>query len=272
MSTSKHPVNKESGVLGERGEYAYPMPYMEPLNIAGVLDPALLDTMQPILRASSPVKDILLSERQGDVFVEGGFDLQRTIEVLDAPVLEVGGPSQHGFEVFKSVAFSSKPLISNIASFSDEELRVRQLSRDDVRLDLEVDARALPFMNESLGVVMAHGLTKHSEEFSSLDMYEQNSKQALAKLAAKASIEMDAFANEKESSRVGLLFEAWRTLKEGGLLVLGSPTEHDMRIAMELGFRLREHTRLRPERLDWSDKNRSLPTEVVLQKLAYSEK
>lgn len=245
----------------------YPMPYTERLELTGILDPALLDDAQPLLREHSPAKDLLLHDRRGDLLIDNEFDLQTTINTLNAPALEVGGPTQDGFEVFEGISFPKKILISNLEPMTDKELHLRGISREDARLDLAADTRSLPFANESLGIVMAHGMTKHSEAVLSLEKYKQNGEKILAKLAVKGAIDSDEFQEEKESSRIGLLLESWRTLKEDGLLVLGSPDEQDLRLANALGFKLRAHTRLRPTRFDWSAENRSVPTEVILQKV-----
>jgi hypothetical protein len=78
---------------------------------------------QPLFREHSPIKDLLLTQRVGDVFIAPDFDLQQTVAALNKPALEVGGPTDDGFETLDGISLPMRPLVSNLVPRSDIDLR-----------------------------------------------------------------------------------------------------------------------------------------------------
>lgn len=252
--------------------YAYPHQFRHPYDT---------DSQWEQLHAVSidvtPIHD-LLPNRYGNIFTAHDFDLRTAISTAGR-VLEVGGPSYWGYEIFEGVRFPSRPIISNrlpesfIITWNDDDERTETLGPIDI--DLRADARSLPFIDTSLDLIMASGLDNVSKdlkrklqtEHGSLayeqaheleqETYRFDTLMLIGKVAAGEPIGTFPEA-AVHSPRTGLLLEAMRLLKPNGLLVLAFPTQEDIWLAEALGFEMQAHTRLLP--------GSQLPREVVFQK------
>jgi hypothetical protein len=220
----------------------------------------------------------ILPNRSGGIFTADGFDLQSAI-AMASPVLEVGGPSHWGYEVLEKANLPSRPIISNrfVLSFIttwDSRGKPTE-SVGPIDIDLQTDARALPFPDESLGTVMASGLDNASHELrlkiedahgfmneEKMDellqeTYRFDTMALIGRIATGYAI--GTSPEEAENSpRTGLILDAMRTLKQNGLLILAHPTLEDVWLAEAMGFKLQAHTRL--------TSTTHLPRELVYQK------
>lgn len=150
------------------------------------------------------------------------FDFQKELQGLKGPFIEIGGPTDEYFtkDAFPNGSFQSEDnlLVGNIeegrtigkknpdGTFTEEFLKYD--------LDFRADGLALPFANDSLGAVFSSNLPRNNPVDT------QNTS-----------------LGEKEF-RGPFMLEAKRALEPGGLMIMQSISEADIRFAEEHGLEI----------------------------------
>jgi hypothetical protein len=257
-------------IKGPNGGYFYPHHTINRPPLRGE-DTAQLALKQEELRDRAHLSDYLLQNRQGDAYVEEGFDIAQTIHDLQGPSAEIGGPSPLGYDALNDVEFPQKPLVTNIAGSRYNGVAFTGGDTlapiDKSYLDALADSRHLPFKNESMAALFASYLPWDPQEVrvpsedEALKAYLKQKSEIFTNFISKIpghSLEELAQTPEAEfSPRIGMLLESARTLKPGGLVILSGPLEGDLKIAQQLGFKMKMHSLIMES---------GLPREVVLQK------
>lgn len=142
--------------------------------------------------------------------------------------LEIGGPTEMGYELLKGVNFPNKLVISNAYPENGDYLA----------MDITEN---LPFENESLGCVISSGLPVVDLLNPIRDAHEVKlAVRVLNSLAERIGngddAALDELANTNISPRVSLINEASRLLEDGGLLIIKSLLNSELKIINQLGF------------------------------------
>ena len=269
--------------------YGYPFSYQSPYTVQ---QRQMLEGYQDLYRSGSSIQNLLLTERKGDLFVRDGFDMQQAIIAIDGPIVEIAGPTSRGYATLNGMSLPTKPIISNVNSPTTAPNL--SLSRDPINsldkavLDVVADARALPFADNTIGMLMVSALTlgdfakdrQDKRESGPLDTpekkkawddeyirkHQERVDSVLSKIALNVGADLTAakMPEAQESARIGFLLEAKRALKPNGLLVAACMRNEDILLASKLGFEIQEHDLLRPTQRDWSVGDNA-PREVVFR-------
>jgi hypothetical protein len=188
------------------------------------------------------------------IYREHGFNFEQAVSALPGPILEVGGPSTSGYDFLDDVDLPSKPIMTNFAGSRPEFRGAESLTPiDALVLDALVDVRALPFADESLGMVMCSSMPQADQQvFREIATTLPPEQQGAATNAAieksykeaEAAVARDdsKFLRRHGSPVVAAIAQAERTLKPNGLLVMHNLGPRDARIAEALGLELVMHT------------------------------
>lgn len=202
-----------------------------------------------------------LTEKQGKFYCTPGFDLQRTIATLNAPAVEVGGPTKDGYEVLRGIEFTQKPIITNrLGTKNNMLLETDQYGTrwiegkavdsiqpaDYAERDTLVDTRSFAFVDNSLGVVLskslfsvAHDMDQNLSSKASMQMRELAEKGFHTLDASLPLAKLEQSTEAQLNPRIGLLIGAKRALKTSGLVVIGETDLHEIEFAIRMGFHLR---------------------------------
>jgi hypothetical protein len=89
-----------------------------------------------------------------DEWHANGVDLDKVFRAIQAPILEIGGPTQSGYYFLDNRPLPSRPVIGNVND--------RYYDGETIPgIDLIIDGRSLPVGNESLGMVLSGHLPKY---------------------------------------------------------------------------------------------------------------
>ena len=195
--------------------------------------PSEYTSQQPEKSVSYPYASTL-AERAAVIRAEGGIvgewhapgvDLDKEIRSASGPVLEIGGPSAHGYYFLENRMLPSRPVIGNV----DQLLMEAEDSdlREDAGIDIILDGRDLPFVDNSLGVVLSSHLPKFDDEYQVIgpvaekDFDQQVSafaisyaKTILEDVGQSGHIDSEAL---RSSLRLAIANEVYKKLLPGGL-------------------------------------------------------
>lgn len=192
------------------------------------------------------------------IYRKPGFDLEHAIDSIPGPILEIGGPSRKGYSLLQGKELPSKPIITNVrGSLLDSRGEDSLTAIDRLVLRALMDSRKLSVASDSLGMVLAScidqtdkrtlsvksrtaGLNKDEVWTLARQMGEQVYSDALNAIEHH---DLTRLA-QTESPRIGVLVQAARTLKRGGLLDMSSLWPQDIFIANALGLETVMHTPL----------------------------
>lgn len=143
--------------------------------------------------------------------------------------LEVGGPTEKGYQLLKMVNFPNKLVISNAYPETDEIAKV------DI-------TKEIPFPNKSLGCVISSFLPIVDLANPLRDAREIKIVLRETKLLAEKMIDgvCDDFCSDglvKVSPRLSFIREAYRVLEDDGILLIKGLTMSELKILDKLGFR-----------------------------------
>lgn len=140
---------------------------------------------------------------------EDGFNLEKEINELDAPLIEVGGPTDSSWHLTDIRNSRQKMYISNITPGNPVQKGVRKDGTPKIeykgKVDFLADATKLPFRDASVGALFNSCLPR--------------------------------------SKRAEFMQEAQRVLKDNSLLIASGFFEEDMETAKQAGFHLVENVR-----------------------------
>lgn len=150
-----------------------------------------------------------------------GFDIKEKLSKIDGPFVEVAGPTEKGYSIVKLEDLDKKVFVSNIipgwTEFNDQTGEIIGL---EGKVDLQADARDLPFGDNTLGAVFCSNL---GELNSTPGRINKNQLENKLKLRADA------------------LKEIFRVLQSEGILMWQGGTEDDVKLAQEIGFKVDQY-------------------------------
>lgn len=162
---------------------------------------------------------------------------------IDAPIIEIGGPTETGFFFLDKVRLQSEPLITNIsANPLPYAMNASQLAE---RVKKLMDARDMPYEDGSVGAFLMAHMSISSDWWVELD------KDAKLKAAPQFRKELDEARMEMgqvalgvmkpeaaaHAQRIQIYREIYRTLRGGGLFFSDGDIE-EIDILKGLGFEL----------------------------------
>jgi hypothetical protein len=168
------------------------------------------------------------------LWADDGFEVAEALAATKGELLEIGGPSFDGYYFLDGVELPRKLTISNI--FEEPFAVERMDERAKKRIDKLVDARDLPYGNDSLGLVMAHYLSYALDDKPHTRKAHQSDKWNIA-MNEMAKIILGGLkaAEAKTALRVQFLCEAYRGLESGGLLITDGGLD-ELQIMQQIGF------------------------------------
>jgi hypothetical protein len=177
-------------------------------------------------------------------------DLQRIVNQMNKPVIEIGGPTDSGYFFLDGLTFSSKPTITNISSnpqpFATNAKKLAGM------VDELVDGTKMSYGDSSVSVFLMAAISGSSDWWVGLSDEEKDKKSHIFnKENDIAGLEAEQFAigtlpfdKVKFAQRIYIYSEAYRALEEGGLL-FGDGGVDDIVSLTRLGFKpityLQEH-------------------------------
>lgn len=195
---------------------------------------------------TSTLKRDIKSWREGEDYTIWQSDvssLEERMKHNKGPIIEIGGPTDLGFYFLDGLVLQVKPIITNISSnplpYSENAEKFAK------EVEQIVDARTMPYENESVGVFLMAAMSMSN------DWWVELSDEEKEKMATKFDNEFDiakmemglvatgALAPEKVeyAQRVQIYREVSRTLLKGGLFFSDGSLE-DIVILQRLGFKL----------------------------------
>lgn len=201
---------------------------------------------------------------------ETEFELDKYIEMLKGPIVEIGGPSDDGYYFIDGLDLPTRPIISNIQedghsidTSSPDAIKQRQL------VDLEIDGTNMPFDNESVGVIMMSHMSHTDDSYLNLSQHEQeellpitadNTDRAIQEMARIANNSLNP-TEVQFSQRTQIYLESFRVLKQGGLLIADGESI-DMEVLEHIGFELVKKL----QHLGWRDGDPHTGYDFVVRK------
>src|SRR5258708_3507545 len=107
------------------------------------------------------VRQNRVAGRRVDEWIEPDIDVKSLIEHVDAPIIELAGPTDTGYYYLDGVRLPSQPLISNLAPGT---LLYGKPETRDKQLDQLLDVRQLALPDNSVGMIIAAYLPFIDEE------------------------------------------------------------------------------------------------------------
>jgi hypothetical protein len=185
----------------------------------------------------SKMRRKLAKRREGMDYVlwrADDFDVAEALVGTKGELMEVGGPSFDGYYFLEGVALPRKLVISNIfdETFAFDDMNKRA-SKYISRL---VDARDLPYDDNSLGLVLVHYLSYALDAKPHTRRAHENEQwdRAMAEMA-EIILGQRKPENAKVAQRVQCLLEAYRVLEPGGLLITDGKLA-ELQIMKQIGF------------------------------------
>lgn len=224
-------------------------------------------------QANNPWRASLNESDRGEdgLYRKDGFDIQTAMDAIDAPVLEIGGPSYNfGYVTLDDKKMPSKPFNMNIEGSWRGLEGSDSVGVDDYKkIDALADSRAMPVADESVGMVLVAHMTKMDQTaVRSIPDHAKKREMIINiyadALGAIALGQTDAL-KQTDSPRIGAIIEAARVLKQDGLFVLRGLAPEDVAIAESQGLELVMHT---PRMADTPDGTGGEITEAVFRKTA----
>ncbi len=175
-------------------------------------------------------------------------DLEKYIETLRGPIIELGGPSKGGYYFIDGLSLPTKPLISNVQddghSINPTDPEIRKVNQ---LIDLEIDGTDMPFDDASVGMVMMSYMSHTDDSYLNLPQHEKdellpvivsNLDTALLEMAQISDGTLDP-QDARLSQRTLIYLESFRVLEPGGLLVANGQNM-DISVLEQIGFNLVE--------------------------------
>jgi hypothetical protein len=163
-----------------------------------------------------------------------GFDLAQALASTSGELLELGGPSFDGYYFLDDMKLPRRLRISNLFhepfAFEDMNQRARK------HIGALIDARELPYNDNSLGLVLAHYLSyaldarPHTRRAHESEQW----RQAMAEMAQTILGQREP-QDAKTAQRVQMWREAYRVLEPGGLLITDGRLA-ERQIMQQIGF------------------------------------
>lgn len=169
--------------------------------------------------------------------------IEKRIARLKGAIIEIGGPSDMGFYFLDGVALPVKPIITNIHNnplpYAENAIELAAL------VDEIIDARKMPFANDSIGTFLMAAMSLSSDWWINLNEAEKDkAEDKIDEEFDHAKMEMGLVATgampsrkAANAQRVQIYREVHRTLKSGGLFFTDGSLE-DIVILQRLGFKL----------------------------------
>jgi hypothetical protein len=138
------------------------------------------------------------------LWVREGFSVYRTINNLNGPLIELGGPTDEGYKQVDLSKLDKRLFVSNLLpGFPYYDTKTGEFLGYRGKIDFQADATAIPIKNEGCGALFVSCLP----------------------------VEI----------RKKILSEAYRVLEKGGLLIWQGGIDKDIEIAEKLGFEVMEY-------------------------------
>lgn len=169
-----------------------------------------------------------------EVWFRDGFDFQAAVSSIEKPIVEIAGPSQGGYHILDGIKLPTKVHITNVVA---EPMGMGEHS--DL-VDEIVDARAMPYPDASVGMILMHGLNGsvvpkgHAENSVEANQVQQRAKDQMRQVADGQLNPADA----TDSLRIQAYMEAYRVLPEGGMMIVGGAPAVDIGVLGRMGFEL----------------------------------
>ncbi|HEY4161233.1 MAG TPA: hypothetical protein VGM08_04175 [Candidatus Saccharimonadales bacterium] len=205
---------------------------------------------------SSLKKDVEAWREDRDYIVwHNAPSLEEHMKHISGPIIEIGGPTDLGFYFLEGLALPSKPIITNI---SENPLPYSEIAEKFSReLEQIVDARDMPYENESVGIFLMAAMSVSNDWWNELS---EDEKEKMAPKFEKefdiAKMEMGLVATgvmaperAEYAQRVQIFREVHRVLAKGGLFFSDGSLE-DIVILRQLGFELAAFLQYQDQNLD----------------------
>lgn len=245
--------------------FEYPVPASEPIE-----EPQLSESERQQFAQDGYLFAGLSPDREGTYRLPG-FDMQAAVDEVAGPFVEVAGPTGSGYRLLQGVNFAQEPIITNFDP--DQTPRVHFVDDEDnvvdtLALDALADARHLPFASESVGVLAASCVNKFSRRPRVNPVVLQGWQLGRAYRKAQKHLgdtKSPKFAAASEANpRIGLMQEAARVLKPGGLFATRAMNAEDTRLAAHFG--LKPVVITPPIAIEYATTREVFPREIIFQK------
>jgi hypothetical protein len=220
-------------------------------------------------------------DEQG-IYRTPGFDLQAALNMSNAPIIEIGGPTDEPLELMEGVTLPSEPFITNIAGSNFREQGSASITSDDIgKLHVLADISSLPVKHDFFSMVIASHIPtipvplarELMEELTPENQEEINRwmDSFVMQEYVKATDSILAGSRNKaeasESPRIATIAQAARVLKPGGILLMREVDPADTQIAKLLGLEVSMHNTIVQQPNVYGELDPPMPTEVAFQKL-----
>lgn len=188
--------------------------------------------------------------RQDGIYIRPGFDLKQDIASQTAPIVEIGGPTNRGYQFLSGAILPNRPLMTDIVGSEMDERGFDSLvAVDKLVLDALMDVRHFPIADESAGIILASCLPKvdqHTVRQRNDDSHTRTMGEIVDNYTTASSYidhgAIDALRETTDSPRIAAILQAARTIKPGGLFITKGMNEHDAAIAEAAGLNIMMHT------------------------------
>ena len=189
------------------------------------------------------------SDRLHEYELVGGLSLAEAKEVIskvEGPIVEIGGPTDDGYFYLDGVSLKSKPIITNKVSFQTFPIDQDIAAQLDQQIDVFFDGRDMPYMDDSLGIVMMSYITRADDAklFPEGREPTQEEIDLTNQCFDKADQEVQDFLEDnitsediKESYILKIYEEVMRVLRPGGLFITNS-NKSELRALEKIGFKV----------------------------------
>ncbi len=174
-----------------------------------------------------------------------GKSIQKCVNNIDLPIVEIGGPTETGFFFLDNIRMKSKPVITNITlNPLPYSPKANQFAQKVVE---QVDGTNLKYNDGSIGIFMMAAMSLSSDWWVELDDEAKELESTKFEKEFKiARLEMGQVAvgvlDPKDivyAQRIKIYQEIYRTLIKGGLLFTDGGIE-EIIILQKLGFKIIE--------------------------------